>query len=261
MNGVNRTLFIPLYGKSKVSMQGIILSDPDAERIWEMECFPIHGKSRSKWLAYNMAMRARVFDDWTDNMLRQNKDALVLHIGCGLDSRCSRVGRPEVEWIDCDLPDVIAVRRKYFAESDHYHMKELDACDPEQIRGLPNSDSALVVLEGLSMYLTRGQLRGFLRALQAKYRELHILLDVYTEFGARVSKYGNPVNDVGVTVLYGLDDIGSMTGDLRIRFVREHTFTPSFLVDELNPAERVFFKWMFTGRLYRKIYRLYELEA
>ena len=106
-----------------------------------------------------------------------------------------------------------------------------------------------------------GQLRGFLRALQAKYRELHILLDVYTEFGARVSKYGNPVNDVGVTVLYGLDDIGSVTGDLRIRFVREHTFTPSFLVDELNPAERVFFKWMFTGRLYRKIYRLYELEA
>ena len=28
MNEVNKTLYIPLYGKSKVSKQGIILNDP-----------------------------------------------------------------------------------------------------------------------------------------------------------------------------------------------------------------------------------------
>ena len=97
MNEVNKTLYIPLYGKSKVSQQGIILNDPSAERIWKEEAFPIRGKSRSKWLAYNMAMRARVFDDWTERMLRRNNDALVLHLGCGLDSRSMiicRVPRP-----------------------------------------------------------------------------------------------------------------------------------------------------------------------
>ena len=70
MNEINKTLFIPLYGKSRVSKQGIIINDPDAERIWEMEGFPVKGKSASKWLAYNMAMRASVFDDWTRNMLK-----------------------------------------------------------------------------------------------------------------------------------------------------------------------------------------------
>ena len=113
MNEVNKTLFIPLYGKSKVSKQNIILHDPDAERIWEAEKFPIHGKSKSKWLAYNMAMRARVFDDWTDSMLEQNPDALILHIGCGLDARCNRVKQPYKRWIDCDFPDVINIRKKY----------------------------------------------------------------------------------------------------------------------------------------------------
>ena len=39
MNEVNKTLYIPLYGKSKVSKQGIILNDPSAERIWEEEAF------------------------------------------------------------------------------------------------------------------------------------------------------------------------------------------------------------------------------
>jgi hypothetical protein len=58
------------------------------------------------------------------------------------------------------------------------------------------------------MYLTRAQLRNFLKALDKKYRALHILMDVYTEFGAIASKYRNPVNDVGVTRLYGVDDIG-----------------------------------------------------
>ena len=91
MNEVNKTSFIPLYGKSQVSKQGIILNDPMAEKIWKAESFPIHGKSKSKWLTYNMAMRARVFDDWTEEMLRQNKDAFVLHIGCSLDSRFLRI--------------------------------------------------------------------------------------------------------------------------------------------------------------------------
>ena len=261
MNEVNKTLYIPLYGKAKVSQLGIILNDPSAERIWKEEAFPIHGKSRSKWLAYNMAMRARVFDDWTDSMLQQNSDALVLHIGCGLDSRHMRVKTPYTEWVDCDLPDVIEVRKKYFPENSHYHMLALDASDPEQIMALPGSDTAIVVLEGLSMYLTLGQLRGFLQALEQKYRSLHILMDVYTGFGARVSKYKNPVNDVGVTRLYGIDDIGSVISGLRIRFVKEHSFTPVSLIDELGPAEKVFFKLMFTGRLYGKIYRLFELEA
>ena len=114
MNEVNRTLFIPLYGKTQVSEKGIILNDPMAERIWKAEAFPIRGKSKSKWLAYNMAMRARVFDDWTEAMLRENPDALVLHIGCGMDRRCLRVKETYAHWIDADFPEVLSLRKKYY---------------------------------------------------------------------------------------------------------------------------------------------------
>ena len=261
MNEVNKTLFIPLYGKAKVSRQNIILKDPTAEKIWDAEGFPIRGKSLSKWLAYNMAMRARVFDAWTDKMLRLHSDALVLHIGCGLDSRCRRVKRWYKTWIDCDLPEVISVRKKYYAETASYHMQELDASDPAQISKLPDSRTAIVILEGLCMYLTKEQLHNFFQALQEKYDELHILADIYTEFGAKASKFKNPVNDVGVTRLYGIDDISEVLRGLRIRFKAEHSFTPARLVNELKPAERAFFKLMFTGKVYRKIYRLLELEG
>ena len=261
MDEVNKTLFIPLYGKAQVSKQNIILDDPAAEKIWAAEGFPIQGKSTSKWLAYNMAMRARVFDDWTEDMLAQHPDALVLHVGCGLDSRCRRVKQPYSRWIDCDFPDVIEVRKKYYDEAENYRMAALDASDPEQVKALPDADTAIAVLEGISMYLTREELHGFFRTLQEKYGELHVLADVYTEFGAKASKYKNPVNDVGVTQLYGIDDIQDVLTGLRLQCKAEHSFTPARLVDELKPADRTFFKMMFTGKSYGKIYRLYELET
>ena len=109
MDEINKTLFIPLYGKSQVSKKHIILSDPTAERIWEAEAFPMHGKPKSKWLAYNMAMRARVFDDWAEAMLRANAEAIVLQIGCGLGSRCLRIKEPYLHWIDADFPEVLSL--------------------------------------------------------------------------------------------------------------------------------------------------------
>ena len=86
-------------------------------------------------------------------------------------------------------------------------------------------------------------------------------MDIYTEFGAKASKYKNPVDDVGVTKLYGIDDIEDVISGLGLQAVREHSFTPPELVNELKPLDRAFFKLLFTGRLYGKIYRLMEIAT
>ena len=48
-------------------------------------------------------------------------------------------------------------------------------------------------------------------------------MDVYTEFGVRASKFKNPVNDVGVTKLYGIDDIAAILEGLNISRVELQT--------------------------------------
>lgn len=261
MNEVNKTLYIPLYGKARVSEQNIILHDPKAEEIWKAETFPIKGRSGSKWLTYNMAMRARVFDDWTDAMLKENGDAMVLHVGCGLDGRVLRVSEPYRMWIDCDLPDVIEIRRKYYQETENYRMLALDASDTEQAGKLPDCEKVIVVMEGLSMYLTNDKLHDFFKIMQEKYAEIHVLMDVYTEFGAKASKIKNPINDVGVTEVYGIDDMEELIGDLNLYVKAEHSFTPDRLINELDRSEQKVFRLLYTGKMYSKIYRLYELET
>ena len=200
-----------------------------------------------------MAMRARVFDDWTGRQITDAPDAVVIHIGCGLDSRCLRVTQDYRLWIDCDLPDVLTVRRQYYQEDSRYRMMELDATDTGRINELPDSGSAIIVMEGLSMYLTNVQLNMLLTALHRKYRSIHILMDVYTVFGAKATKFKNPVNDVGVSEVYGVDDIDTVLTGSGLRMTAEHSFTPPDLVDELDPSDRRIFKMLFTGKTYRKI--------
>lgn len=260
MTEVNKTLFIPLYGKAKVSKQGIIIKDSMAEKIWDAEGFDVRGKSKSKWLTYNMAMRAKIFDTWVEKMLSENPDALVLHIGCGLDSRAFRISSTYKLWIDGDFPEVLEARKKYYSENEHYKMMEFNAAKAEMVGKLPDAKTVIIVFEGISMYLRNEELNAFVRALDNKYPQIHMLMDVYTVFGAKASKYKNPINDVGVTRVWGIDDINFVLTGTQLKCEAEHSLTPENLVNQLPSFDRGFFKFLFTGSFYRKIYRLYELS-
>ena len=115
MNSVNQTLYIPLYGKAYVTKRGLFLKDPTAQAIWAAEGFPLRGKAKSKWLAFYMGIRAAVFDEWVRAKAEEEKEAVILHLGCGLDSRVLRVNGSNT-WYDVDFPEVIAERRRYFRQ-------------------------------------------------------------------------------------------------------------------------------------------------
>ena len=255
MNSINKTLYIPLYGKSYISKQGLILHDPKAEEIWEAEGFALKGKSASKWLAYYMGMRAAVFDRWLKQRMEETPDAVVLHLGCGMDSRVCRVGTKGL-WYDVDFPEVIDARRKYYTESACYKMLGTDVCAPEYLEAVERKN-AIVVMEGISMYLNREALTALLSRLEQRFDSVALLMDCYTEFSAKASKYKNPINDVGVTKVYGLDNpVLLESGGLK--FLREHNMTPEDLIGQLQGMERAIFKKLYAGSVARKMYRMYE---
>lgn len=260
MNGVNKTLYIPLYGKAYVSKKGIILQDKKAEEIWSKEGFELKGKSKSKWLAYYMGMRSAVFDNWLREEMQNTKDAVVIHIGCGMDSRVNRVGTKEHLWYDVDFPEVIQERRHYYSESEHYHMVEGDAREKEWLEKIPDGKNAIIVMEGVSMYLSHEELIHSLRNLKNHFKQVSLLMDCYTVFAAKASKYKNPINDVGVTQVYGIDNPKELE-EAGLVFVKEHNMTPENMMNELEGMERYIFKKVYGGKASRKLYRLYEYKT
>lgn len=258
MNGVNKTLYIPLYGKAYVSKKGIILKDEKAEEIWAAEGFELKGKSKSKWLAYYMGMRSAVFDRWVRTQMESDTDAVVVHIGCGMDSRVLRVGTKGHTWFDVDFPEVMKERRRYYQETEEYHMLESDARENEWLRLLPECANAIIVMEGVSMYFKPEELQVLLRDLCGHFEQTKVLMDCYTTFAAKASKYKNPINDVGVTTVYGMDEPKVLEDGTGLLFVKEHEMTPDTLIDELTGMEKAVFKRVFGGTFSKKMYRLYE---
>lgn len=260
MDSVNKTLYIPLYGKAYVSRRGLFLKDAYAEKIWAAEGFLLKGKAKSRWLAYNMGMRAAVFDQWTEKMLEENPGAVILHLGCGLDSRVHRVVHEGHLWYDVDFPEVIAERRRYFAQTRQNIQISADLRQPQWLEDLPGG-TAIVVMEGISMYLQMEELRQLLRRIRNHFASVYLLMDTYTTFAAKATRYKSPINTVGVTRVYGFDLPEELTGNTGFRFVSAHSLTPDDMIAQLPEKEQWFFRTMFAGNLAKKIYRLYEYEA
>lgn len=258
MDGVNKTLYIPLFGKAYVSRRGILLHDPKAEEIWAREGFALKGKAASRWLAFYMSMRARVFDRWLREQMDLYPNAAVLHLGCGMDSRVLRVGTDGHCWYDVDFPEVIRERKRYFEENQDYRMIPGDVRDAGWMANISGT-AAIVVMEGISMYLERAALTELIDRLGSRFDKLVILVDCYTEFAAKASRVKNPVNEVGVTVVYGLDDPLVLETDA-VKFEGEHTMTPKDLIRELNGFEKGLFRKLYAGKMAGKLYKLYEFR-
>ena len=257
MNSVNKTLYIPLYGKSYVSKKGLFLDDKKAEEIWEAEGFSLKGKSKSKWLAYYMGVRSAVFDEWLKQQISNKPDAVIIHIGCGMDSRVIRVGTESRKWYDVDFSEVIEERKRYYTETSNYQMIAGDARDCKWLTNIKENKTAIVVMEGVSMYLTVNEMRNLTDSLCAHFEKLTLLVDCYTSFAAKMSKYRNPINDVGVTEVYGIDDPQAYQSKGLV-FAKEHTMTPQKYIDELKGFERFIFAKLYAGSFSKKLYRLFE---
>ena len=256
MNSVNKTLYIPLYGKAYVSRKGIILDDKWAEKIWDAEGFSLKGKSKSKWLAYYMGIRSAVFDGWVKEKMAEMPDAVIIHIGCGMDSRAMRVGTCGHTWYDVDFSEVISERKKYFTENAEYKMLVGDAVDKAWLDKISETKSAIVVMEGISMYLSPDETKGVLENLGAHFDNVALLMDCYSVLAAKMSKYKNPINDVGVTKVYGVDDPKAFCGSLD--FAGEREMTPAEYINQLNGSEKRIFEKLYAGNFAKKLYRMYE---
>jgi methyltransferase (TIGR00027 family) len=138
---------------------------------------------------YLVTMRAKQFDDWSADFLRRHSNAVVLHLGCGMDTRVLRLHPPEtVQWFDIDQPNVIALRRKLYDDRDGYRMIGSSVTDDAWLHEMPTDRPTLMVAEGLLMYLTGPEVRTLLQRLTDRFGSGELVFDTVSPMGPRLSK-------------------------------------------------------------------------
>jgi O-methyltransferase len=99
--------------------------------------------------------RAKAIDDSVRAYLAAHPDAVVLHLGCGLDSRVLRIDPgPTVAWFDLDQEPVIDLRLRLYPDREGVTTTAASVTDPGWWADVPSGRPTLVVGEGLLMYLS-----------------------------------------------------------------------------------------------------------
>ena len=257
MTNESLTLFIPLYGKALMSREGF-LPDPMAEQIVASVDFDFRKVDQSRKLAIYMAMRAALFDGYAREFAAQHPEGLILQLGVGLDSRVKRVPCDN-PWYDLDFPDVIALRRDYFPEDSRYRLIAAPALPTDWLTDVPQAEHALVLAEGLSMYLSETDMRSLMAALQAHFSHVTFIFDAYSKRAAKLSALKNPVNAVKAKIDFAMDDAaGLINGTQGMKPVLNADIITPEAVARLSGIDRWRFRFM--GRFGKSFYRIWGYE-
>lgn len=152
-------------------------------------------------------LRNLQFDRHVRDFLARFPEAVVVHMGCGLDSRFERLDNGRVEWYDLDLPEVIALRRKFIGEEGRrYHLLGYSAFDPAwlDIVATQRSRPFLFLAEGVFMYFKEAQIRSLVLTLLARFPGAELVFDTFSPFLVRMNNLRMLFGGVGARYSWGL---------------------------------------------------------
>jgi methyltransferase (TIGR00027 family) len=202
------TMLGTLYGRALESRSANpILRDELAERVIGLIDYDFSRLGVNPVVATSIALRARQFDRWTAAFVAQHSDAVVLHLGCGLDSRVYRVDPPPgVSWFDVDYPEVIELRQRLYQQRQAYTMLGASVLDPNWLAGVPQDRPTLIVAEGLSMYLPEREGIPLFARLVSYFPTGELTFDAFSRVAIRLGKLNPVVRRTGSTLTWGIDD-------------------------------------------------------
>ena len=191
---VQETLFIPLVGRAEeTGRRRPILRDPKAIEILESVTFDRARYNRTG--GWTTVIRTSCFDQWVRQFLAEHPHGTVVELGTGLNTRFERVDNGTVHWVDLDLPDTIALRRRFFADTDRRRMvagsltddnADVDNADVDNagdgwlsvVREMP--EPYFFVADGVLAYLTEAEVMRTLAGLAEHFPGALIALDSYS---------------------------------------------------------------------------------
>ena len=163
-----------LYRATESTRADALFSDPLAERLAGEQGRAIVANtpmtSRSGWW---LVARTKIIDDAITEAIANGCDR-VLNLAAGLDTRPYRLNLPaDFQWIEADLPEILAEKTQLLADQTprcRLTRSAVDLADPVARnaffdQALDGATKALVLTEGLLMYLKDGDVKALSDAL------------------------------------------------------------------------------------------------
>jgi methyltransferase (TIGR00027 family) len=202
------------YRAGETDRPDALFRDPFARRLAGArgeqiaESMPFSQKSTWSWV-----MRTYLVDHFISGQVQQGVD-MVINLAAGLDARPYRMALPaSLKWIEVDLPEILTYKEEILGG-------EKPVCALERVRlDLSNAsgrrelfeqlgrsgNKALVITEGLLVYLTADEVGSLARDLAAPRSFERWILDIASPGLLRMlqRKIGSQVSQAGAPLKFG----------------------------------------------------------
>jgi O-methyltransferase involved in polyketide biosynthesis len=191
LDGLSETYLAPLYWKAMESQRpDAMIKDEKAVALVTKMSLDF---SRVRHIPMNELLKAmriiftREMDRYVRDFISRHPDAVVVHIGCGLDSRFERVveRNSQVEWYDLDFPNVIDLRRKFIGdEGEHYHLLACSALEDAwlEVVKVHSPRPILFLAETVFIYFVETQVKSLVLTLRDHFPGAELVFDGWRPF-------------------------------------------------------------------------------
>ena len=174
---VQETLLIPLYARPcDAASRRPVLNDRRARQLVDAIDYDFSGFGGSS--LSGSVFRSSIFDGWVARFLREHPAGTVVELGTGLNTRFDRLDNGRVHWFDLDLPDAIALRRRFFTDSQRCTMLAGSVLDTEWFDMLGAAPPPyLFISEAGLIYLSEDEVRRVITQLSGRFPGSSIAFD------------------------------------------------------------------------------------
>src|SRR5712692_4440178 len=202
------------YRAGETDRPDALFRDPFARRLAGArgeqiaESMPFSQKSTWSWV-----MRTYLVDHFIAEQVQQGVD-MVINLAAGLDARPYRMALPaSLKWIEVDLPEILTYKEEILASEKPVCALERVRLDLSNVGGRRelfeqlgrSANKALVITEGLLVYLTADEVGSLARDLAAPRSFAHWILDIASPGLLRMlqRKIGSQVSQAGAPLKFG----------------------------------------------------------
>jgi O-methyltransferase involved in polyketide biosynthesis len=179
---VQRTLFFPLLARARETVRKRpLLRDPKAVELAHAINFDAATYS-TPFAGFMVVIRTMILDWWVSQFLAEHPGGTVVELGTGMNTRFERTDNGSVHWIDLDLPDTIALRRRFFTDTGRRRMVAASLLDQDwlaEVEQLPGP--YFFVSDGVLVYLTEEDVSGALSRIAGRFPGAMLAFDTYPQ--------------------------------------------------------------------------------
>lgn len=212
VDAVADTLFIPLLmRKRETERPNPFFVDPLASALVARIDYDFERYRGARQSSVGVGLRARYFDEQAAAFIREHTHPVVVQIGCGLDTRWSRIGEDlaaKACFYELDLPEVINLRCKVLPETPrdrHVSVSMFETFWMDELRLAHPRSSFLFIAEGVFMYFEKEAVRGVLENLAERFPGSMVLFDMVSSWMCRNAHRHDTVRLASATFRLGCD--------------------------------------------------------